>query len=58
MKSYPIFDNIVKNNQLGMYSYWPVPNYYQVLLAAGVKLLADGDTAAYLKSLETGYNQD
>ena len=58
VKSYSVFDNIVKNNQLGMYPDWPVPGYYEVQLAAGTKLLSDGDTAAYLKTLGDFYEQN
>lgn len=58
VKSYAVFDNIVKNDQLGMYPDWPVPGYYETQLAAGTKLLADGDTAAYLKTLGDFYEQN
>lgn len=58
VKSYAVFDNIVKNNQLGMYPDWPVPGYYETQLAAGTKLLSDGDTAAYLKTLGDFYEQN
>ncbi len=58
VKSYSVFDNIVKNNQLGMYPDWPVPGYYETQLAAGTKLLSDGDTAAYLKTIGDFYEQN
>jgi raffinose/stachyose/melibiose transport system substrate-binding protein len=58
VKSYSVFDDIVKNNQLGMYPDWPVPGYYETQLAAGTKLLSDGDTAAYLKTLGDFYEQN
>lgn len=58
VKSYAVFDNIVKNNQLGMYPDWPVPGYYETELAAGTKLLSDGDAAAYLKTIGDFYEQN
>jgi raffinose/stachyose/melibiose transport system substrate-binding protein len=58
VKSYAVFDNIVKNNQLGMYPDWPVPGYYEVQLAAGTKLLSDGDAASYLKTIGDFYEQN
>ena len=57
VKSYAVFDNIVKNNQLGMYPDWPVAGYYEVQLAAGTKLLSDGNADAYLKTIGDFYEQ-
>jgi raffinose/stachyose/melibiose transport system substrate-binding protein len=58
LQTYPEFARAVKNNALAMYPDWPVAGYYDVLLAAGTKLLSDGDTAAYLKTTGDFYNQN
>jgi raffinose/stachyose/melibiose transport system substrate-binding protein len=55
VKTYAEFDKIVKNDALGMYPDWPVPGYFDVQLAAGTKLLSDGDAAAYLKTVKDFY---
>ena len=52
------FVKAVKANALAMYPDWPVAGYYEVLLAAGTKLLSDGDAAAYLKTAGDFYNQN
>lgn len=52
------FVKAVKANALAMYPDWPVAGYYEVLLAAGTKMLADGDSAAYLKTVGDFYNQN
>ncbi|MEY4290716.1 MAG: hypothetical protein RL130_658 [Actinomycetota bacterium] len=52
------FSQIVKKNALGMYPDWPVAGYYPVLLQAGIKLLSDGDVAAYQKTIGSFYNQN
>jgi raffinose/stachyose/melibiose transport system substrate-binding protein len=52
------FAKAVKNNALAMYPDWPVPGYYEVMLAAGTKLLSDGDTAAYAKTIGDFYNKN
>lgn len=52
------FTKAVKANALAMYPDWPVAGYYEILLAAGTKLLADGDSAAYLKTVGDFYNNN
>jgi raffinose/stachyose/melibiose transport system substrate-binding protein len=52
------FARAVKNNALAMYPDWPVAGYYEVMLAAGTKLLSDNDTAAYLKTIGDFYNKN
>jgi raffinose/stachyose/melibiose transport system substrate-binding protein len=58
VKSYTVFAEIVKADGLGMYPDWPVPGYFEIQLAAGQKLLSDGDSAAYVKTLEDFYNKN
>ena len=50
------FAAIVKKNALGMYPDWPVPGFYPILLQEGIKLLSDGDVAAYQKAVGDFYN--
>ena len=57
VKSYSVFDAIVKADGLAMYPDWPVPGYYDVQLAAGTKLVADGDAAAYVKTIKDFYDK-
>lgn len=57
-KSYAVFDQIVKQDGLGMYPDWPVPGYFEVQLAAGTQLLSDGDADAYLKAIGDFYEQN
>jgi len=52
------FVKAVKANALAMYPDWPVAGYYEVLLAAGTKLLSDGDATAYLNTAGDFYNQN
>lgn len=53
----PPFTQAVKANALGMYPDWPVNGYYEIMRAAGQKLLADGDAAAYVKAIGDFYEQ-
>jgi raffinose/stachyose/melibiose transport system substrate-binding protein len=50
------FAAIVKKNALGMYPDWPVAGFYPVLLQEGIKLLSDGNVAAYQKAVGDFYN--
>ena len=54
-KSYSVFDQIVKADGLAMYPDWPVAGYFDVQLAAGTKLVADGNAAAYVKTVKDFY---
>ena len=54
-KSYSVFDQIVKADGLAMYPDWPVAGYFDVQLAAGTKLVADGNAAAYVKTIKDFY---
>jgi len=58
VKSYSVFDQIVKADGLAMYPDWPVAGYYDIQLAAGTKLLSDGNAAAYVKTLKDFYDQN
>jgi raffinose/stachyose/melibiose transport system substrate-binding protein len=58
VKSYTVFAEIVKADGLGMYPDWPVPGFYEIQLAAGQKLLSDGNAATYVKTLEDFYNKN
>jgi raffinose/stachyose/melibiose transport system substrate-binding protein len=57
-KSYDVFDAIVKADGLAMYPDWPVPGYFDVQLAAGTKLVGDGDAAAYVQTIKDFYEQN
>ena len=58
VKSYSVFDAIVKADGLAMYPDWPVAGYYDVQLAAGTKLVGDGDAAAYVKTIKDFYDKN
>lgn len=58
VKTYAVFDQIVKENGLGMYPDWPVAGYFETQLAAGTQLLSDGDAAAYGETIGTFYEQN
>jgi len=58
VKSYTVFAEIVKADGLGMYPDWPVPGFYEVQLAAGQKLLSDGNAQAYVDTLKAFYDKN
>ena len=39
-----------------MYPDWPVPGYYDILLANGTALLSSGDVDAYMNATGSFYN--
>jgi raffinose/stachyose/melibiose transport system substrate-binding protein len=58
VKSYSVFDAIVKADGLAMYPDWPVAGYYDIQLAAGTKLVGDGNAAAYVKTIKDFYDKN
>lgn len=59
IKTNAVFAQVLANGDgLGWYPDWPVAGYYDDLLAAGEKLLTDGNATAYTQNISDFYNKN
>jgi raffinose/stachyose/melibiose transport system substrate-binding protein len=59
VKTNKVFADILATGDgLGWYSDWPVAGYFDIQLAAGQKLLTDGNAAAYVDTLKAFYDKN